>query len=243
MAIYECDFELSGLVDKLDGTSANEPEYQDYVRTSVWPFVFGSTRAGQTMKAKYLFTDALQARFKQEFERRFGTRGQIKGGVDHPGVLYANRIEAVFADFLAANVPELSPIEEVEAPAVHVQTEDEKFASLVAQAQRDIADPSMSTVHINLKKQDFQYRKAFEYALAQSTAAGFGKTLTPAPKLEAPSDVRQFAHLLNDEIQARGVPRPAAGYFTIRADGREYKYPIQEFNQLSDEAVKFGLVR
>src|ERR1700722_6258340 len=164
MAIYDCDIELRDTVDRLYGTPDNEAEYSQFVRSTIWPFVFAETVAGRTIKESCAYTAGFEARLANEMYRRFGKLGEIKGGVNYPGVYFAFRIEEVLADFLAAKIPELEPLEEAEAPVAHTKTPEERFAALVAEAQADIANPSMSTVQINAKKEDFQYRKAFEYA-------------------------------------------------------------------------------
>ncbi len=103
------------------------------------------------------------------------------------------------------------------------------------QVRADIDNRTLSSETIRQKRHASRdYDRAFTQAMSPAARAA---------KPTAPSEIIQFAHLLNDEIQTRGVPRPSAGFYTLRAGGKEYRYDIAKFQELSDSAVKFELVR
>jgi hypothetical protein len=250
MAVHECDVELQEAIDQFDGKAfGEESEVQEILRSKVWPTFFSETPTGRKLRAEYAITDAFQRRFAEEMGHRFGVQGELRGGLEYPGVWFLWRIEQVASDFLLSKDPCLEPLVDIEQPTARVETEDEQFAALMAQVRNDIGDirnnqPGISSTEIEEKKNmSREYRRAFEYVMQSSVAAGFGKTLEQPAKPNAPSEIIQFARLLNDEIQVRGVPRPSAGFYTLRAGGKEYRYDIAKFQELSDSAVKFELVR
>jgi hypothetical protein len=236
MSVYPCDLELSEAVDSFDGRAlGDESEVSAIVREKVWPFVLSQTRAGKQLKENYAMTNGLMSRVGTEFARRFGLTGEIRPGLQNPGVYFASRIEQVIGDLIATRDPSLELLVDIERPTAHVQTEDERFTALVEQVGADINNRTMSSETIRQKRQASRdYDRAFTQAMSPAASAA---------KPTAPSEVVQFSHMLNDEIQTRGVPRPSAGFYTIHAGGKEYKYDIARFQELSDAAVKFELVQ
>jgi hypothetical protein len=74
---------------------------------------------------------------------------------------------------------------------------------------------------------------------------------TPKPKVavvveelppEPDGKLVQFAHMLNQEIVERGVPKARGGYVTIQANGKGYRYPAHEYETLIREANRFRLL-
>jgi hypothetical protein len=207
-----------------DYTARDFEEFKQRCRDEFW-----NTPTGEELLERFGDREAeILPRLVEIFQQRFSAN------VPYPGLPITERWVECARDLLNAE------LQEPEAPkpqaTKRAPTEDELFADLVVEAKRDIFDDTMSTVAINEKRQNrLQYERAWRVAMTE--------TVPQPAKPEAPAEVKSFAHLLNEHIGRHGVPRPAAGFVTVIAGSRDYKYPLSEFRRLSDSAAEHGLIQ
>jgi hypothetical protein len=241
--IHPCDIELAKSLDSLTGMplAGQEEEVDAIIRDDVWPAFF-ATEVGQELKSKYDFSQALNDATVSEMSRRFGVAGKIKGGIDYPGAFFLWRLEEIVGDFVRAKHPCLVP--KVKPATASQPSEAEKFEALKSQVMADIENPNTSSVEIARKKRQIPgYKQAWDAVQTDAINKGYGLNPNAPAKAEAPSEIRQFAHLLNSHIGTNGVPRPAQGFVTLIVGDKRYEYAFSEFREKSNLAAQFGLIR
>jgi hypothetical protein len=129
-------------------------------------------------------------------------------------------------------------------------TEAEQLEVLKEQVRADIGDPfngiiGISTLDIEAKKRTVPgYKQAFDAVQTESVEDGYKQGARhEVVKAEPPAEIKSFAHLLNTHIAQNGVPRANAGFYTLKIGDKSYEYPFAKFNEMSNAAVEFGLVR
>jgi hypothetical protein len=215
-SLCETDSEL--YLSYLDKDTAEQERLTKKVYREFW-----LTPEGEELQRLSIDNRATLNRLMQVFGDRFGESS--------PLYLFKLRDVArdlIRADAIAAPVPKPAPIIKREP------TEAEQHAALVEQIGRDMEDPTVPSVTITARrKSSVAYEKAFQDANTPESAP---------PKPEAPSEVKSFAHLLNAVIAEQGVPKPAAGFYTLEVSGKKYKYPVARFRELADAAAAHGLI-
>lgn len=222
-----CETDQLLFLATVDKDSAEIERLTQKVFTEFW-----ATPVGRRLSGLSTNSDATVNRLMQVFNQRFGA--------DSP--LYIFRLEDCARDLIAADAT-AAPVPKRAEPASFVREPSEaaKHAELVEQIKRDMVDPSISTATIREKRRlSAEYEKAFRAAqLPDETSPN----PPSAPKPEASSEVRSFAHLLNAHVQQFGTPKAAAGFYTIKAAGKEYMYPVKHFRMLADAAAGHDLIR
>jgi len=152
----------------------------------------------------------------------------------YPGVLFIHRLVDCATDLLRTEIHESAPEPEIEAPVQ--MSDEEEIEALAQQFRDDINDPNVTAAAIRQRRDSsVKHRKAWILANTPD--------FVPTSQVLPNSEVKSFAHLLNDEIQQRGVPKPRAGFYTITANGKAYEYPVAEYLRLSNLAAEFNLIK
>jgi hypothetical protein len=223
--LHELDQQL--FLASVDRNAAEQERLTKLIYGAFW-----ETPAGEKLSAVSTNKTQTLTRLLQVFAHRFGA--------DSP--LYIFRLEDCARDLLAADA-EAAPVPKrvAHTPIVREPSDAEKHAELVAQIKRDMEDPAVSSASIREKRRlSAEYERAFQDAqLPDETSPN----PPSAPKPEAAAEVRSFAHLLNAHVQQYGTPKPAAGFYTIKAAGKEYMYPVKHFRMLADAAAEADLIR
>jgi hypothetical protein len=131
---------------------------------------------------------------------------------------------------LNAEISESVPEQQTEVP---VQlTEEEEIEALAQQFRDDINDPNVTAAAIRQRRESsVKHRKAWNLVNAPDAA--------PVSRSLPNNETIKFAHMLNEEIQERGVPKPRAGFYHVLG----YRYGVAEYRRLSDLAAQFDLIK